>query len=93
MRAEARLRAAAREVRRALAGVLGLWREVVLVAAALGGWALMTWGVASLLVWQVWPISAGLFLFAFVAVGLGRKPRSTIAAEGLYRLTGGGSRA
>jgi hypothetical protein len=35
------------------------------VASFLGGWAFLTWGVASLLVWQVWPMSIGILLLSF----------------------------
>ena len=35
----------------------------------LGGWGLVTWGVASLTVWQSWPISGGLFLLSLAGWG------------------------
>lgn len=35
----------------------------------LGGWALLTYGVASLTVPEVWPISGGLFCLSFAGWG------------------------
>lgn len=59
-------------------------RAALLAALALlTGWALLTWGVASLLVWQVWPISAGLLLVSI----FGWRLFGRIAVEGLYSLT------
>lgn len=38
--------------------------ELLTTAAIVGGWACLTWGIASLLVPQVWLISAGLALLS-----------------------------
>lgn len=62
--------------------------ELLAAIALLSGWALLTWGVASLLVWQVWPISAGLLLLALFGFGF----LGTIAREGLYLLSKRGAR-
>lgn len=48
----------------------------------LGGWALLTWGVADLTVPQVWPISGGLFLLSLAGWGHLR----VVAVAGLYTL-------
>lgn len=59
-------------------------REILVSLAVLGGWTLLTWGVASLLVWQVWPISFGVLLLALA----GFRFLGTIATRGLYVLSG-----
>ena len=62
------------------------WAELLDAAAIAVGWFLVTWGAAALLVPEVWPISAGLFLLS--ASGWGHV--WTIAREGFYALTQGG---
>lgn len=57
--------------------------ELLTSASFVAGWALLTWGIAELLVWQVWPLSAGLF---FLSLG-GWKLLWTLATEGLYALS------
>lgn len=66
---------------------LGRWmrryRASLLTGAAfVCGWALLTAGLASLTVAQVWPLSGGLFLLGLVGFGLIRE----IMTEGLYAL-------
>ena len=59
-------------------------RAVVLhVAAILAGWALLTWGVARLLVPEVWLISGGLFLLSVAGWGHLR----TLIGAGVYALS------
>lgn len=53
------------------------------VLSILGGWALLTWGVARLLVPEVWLISAGLLLLSFAGWGHLR----TLSRMGLYALS------
>ena len=57
--------------------------ELATAAAFLGGWALVTWAVASLTVWQVWPLSGGVFL---LSLG-GWRLLWRMACDGLYALT------
>lgn len=52
------------------------------VGAIVGGWACLTHGVASLLVPEVWPISAGLFLLSFA----GWAHLRVLATAGVYAL-------
>lgn len=59
--------------------------EIISGLVLFAGWALLTWGVASLLVWQVWPISGGLLLISV----FGWKMLYIVAREGLYALTRG----
>lgn len=66
---------------RALVGKV--WREALQAAALLSGWVLLTWGIASLTVWQAWPISAGLLLLSVVGWGF----LKTLFANGLYTLS------
>lgn len=49
--------------------VWGARAAVLHVGAIVGGWLLLTWGVASLLVPAVWPISGGLFLLSLAGWG------------------------
>lgn len=56
--------------------------ELVATAALLGGWCLVTWGVAALLVWQVWPISVGLLLLGC----FGWRLLLRVFGDGLYAL-------
>lgn len=76
--------------REALGGVIGAvrvtWsgRAAALHAGAiLGGWALLTAGVASLLVPEVWLISAGLLLLSLAGWGHLR----VLFGKGVYALT------
>lgn len=57
--------------------------EILLTIALLGGWALVTWGIALLTTWKVWPISGGLLL---LSCG-GWRLLWTIVSDGLYMLT------
>jgi protein-S-isoprenylcysteine O-methyltransferase Ste14 len=57
--------------------------EILLTIALLGGWALVTWGVALLTTWKVWAISAGLLL---LSCG-GWKLLWVIVTDGLYAPT------
>lgn len=57
--------------------------EILTTAAMLGGWALVTWGIALLTTWKAWPISAGLLL---LSCG-GWKLLWVIVSDGLYTLT------
>jgi hypothetical protein len=50
--------------------------------AIVGGWALVTYGLAALLVPEVWPISGGLFLLSVAGWGHLR----VLFAAGLYAL-------
>lgn len=66
------------------------WRyrgEILHSLAILGGWTLVSWGLASLLVWQAWPISGGLLLLSLAGWGHLR----VVFHSGLYRLTRGKS--
>ena len=58
-------------------------REWYSAALALGGWALLTWGVAALTSPLAWRFSAGLLLVALV----GLKPLATVVLEGVERLS------
>ena len=62
--------------------VFRVWPEALQAAGILIGWALLTWGIAALLVWQVWPISGGLLLLS----GAGWRPMTNIFVEGIYEL-------
>lgn len=50
-----------------------VWRpvpEMLNASAILGGWALLTWGVADLAgVWQVWPLCGGVLLLCLAGWG------------------------
>lgn len=54
-------------------------------AAIVGGWALLTHGVASLTVPEAWPLSGGLFLLSLAGWGHLRQ----IAVMGLYTIDRG----
>ncbi len=58
-------------------------RETFHGLAILTGWVLVTWGLASLLVWEVWAISGGLFLLS----AAGWKHLRALFGEGLYALS------
>ena len=60
-----------------------LFAKVALVLGILGGWALVTWGVADLTVPEVWPVSGGLFVLSLV----GWKFLGTLFGRGLYVLS------
>jgi hypothetical protein len=60
------------------------WAELLTAAAFLAGWLLVTWGVASLTVWQVWPVSLGLLL---ISAG-GWKVLAQLVAHGLHPVPG-----
>lgn len=57
--------------------------EILVSLAVTAAWSFLTWGIASLLVWEVWPLSAGLFLLSLA----GWRFVWTIARDGLYALT------
>lgn len=52
-------------------------------ASIVGGWALVTYGLASLTVPEVWPLSGGLALLSLAGWGHLRQ----IVSLGLYTLT------
>lgn len=81
-RPESRVRRAARRVGAALAAVFGAWRVIALAVAYVSGWGLLTWGLARLLVVEVWLISGGLFFLSLGGLGL----LKDVAVEGLYVL-------
>lgn len=58
------------------------WLHAFQVSVIIGGWAMLTWGVASLTVWQVWPISTGAFLLAIA----GAEHLRLVFGKGLYAL-------
>ena len=63
-----------------------VWRvraEILAALAMLGGWALLTYGIAILTTPKVWPLSGGLLL---LAAG-GWRMLWTSASYGLYGLT------
>lgn len=53
------------------------------VSAILGGWAALTYGVASLTVPEAWPISLGLLLFS----AAGWSHLRVLATMGIYALS------
>lgn len=57
--------------------------ETLFVLALLAGWALLTWGVAAIATWKVWPVSGGLFFLSCC----GWKVLGTLARDGLYALS------
>lgn len=67
----------------ALAGARGRWTELLLVGSYVGGWALITWGLARLLVPEVWLLSGGVLLLSAGGLGL----LKDVATEGLYVLS------
>ena len=60
-----------------------LWPEALQALSILAAWGLVTFGLASLLWWQVWPMSIGLFLFSLVGWGHLR----VVFGRGLYTLS------
>lgn len=66
------------------------WQEgrTAHVVCILGGWALLTWGVARLLVVEVWMISGGLLLLSVAGWGHLR----ILSDAGLYALKSAGER-
>jgi hypothetical protein len=77
-----RLRDQLKEFRVAAVKTLSLWPEFLQVVGILSGWGLITFGVASLLWWQLWPISAGLLILSFVGWG----HLKNVFGLGLYKL-------
>ena len=60
------------------------WPELGAATALVAGWTLLSWAIASLTrTWQVWPISAGLFLLSL----FGWRYLFVMARDGLYTLT------
>lgn len=57
--------------------------ELLLAAAIVAGWGLLTWAVASLIGWRAWPVAGGLLLLS----GAGWRLLFNIARDGLYALT------
>lgn len=84
----ARAEVVGRALRRLWHGAVRLRAELLTSAAFICGWALLTWGIAELLVWQVWPLSGGLF---FLGLG-GWRLLATLVWRGLYALSRGGER-
>ncbi len=76
----------ARQIGAAVVCVLRLWPEALQVLGILSGWGLVTFGVASLLVWQVWPISLGFLVLSMVGWGHMRM----LFGKGLYKLSRSG---
>lgn len=70
-------------VREVIGRVFAARAEILLSAAMLGGWALVTLGIAQLTTPKVWPLSGGLLL---LSAG-GWRMLATIAMHGLYSLT------
>lgn len=68
------------------AGLAVVWQaraEILHAGSIVGGWALLTAGVARLLVPEVWLISGGLLLLSFAGWGHLRR----LVVIGLYALT------
>lgn len=61
------------------------WRDALQVLGIVGGWGLLTLGIARLTVPEVWPISAGLLLLSLCGWGFLR----VLFLEGLYVLSRG----
>lgn len=60
------------------------WAEVCVAASLVAGWMLVTWAIASFSrTWQVWPLSAGLFLLSL----FGWRYLWVMSRDGLYTLT------
>lgn len=76
----------ARRARYALAAVP--FAEIAQAGAIVGGWAAITWGVATLTVWQAWPLSAGAFLLSLA----GWRFLVRLFRDGLYVLATKGRR-
>lgn len=72
-----------RRARELVRATLANWQVIALAASYLVGWVLLTWGVARLLVPEVWPISGGLFFLSLGGLGL----LKDVATEGLYVLS------
>lgn len=72
-------------IRRLRAIPAAVWAEgrTAHLLSIVGGWALVTWGIASLTVWQVWPISGGLLLLSVAGWGHLR----IVFAAGVYPLS------
>lgn len=58
------------------------WQEILLVTTYATGWTLLTWGLARLLVVEVWLISGGLFFLSLGGLGF----LKDVATDGLYFL-------
>ena len=67
----------------AVVKVLRLWPEGLQGIGILAGWALVTFGLASITVWQVWPISLGILFLSLVGWGHLR----VLFGQGLYSLS------
>jgi hypothetical protein len=80
------LGASAREIGRVVAWAIrtvwGARAAVLHCSAVVLGWASVTWGVAALLVPEVWQISLGLFLLSLAGWGHLR----VVFASGVYAL-------
>lgn len=79
-RDERRVRQIVRDARSAFVRTLP---ETLFVAALLAGWTLLTWGLAAIATWKVWPLSGGLFFLSCC----GWKVLATLARDGLYALS------
>ena len=65
--------------------ILRLWPEGLQAFGIVGGWMLITFGIASLLTWETWPISIGLLVLSFVGWGHLR----VVFGRGIYTLSKG----
>lgn len=63
--------------------MLSFWPETLHATGLLLGWALITWGVARLIVWEVWLLSGGLLLLSLS----GWKHMRIVFGAGLYTLS------
>lgn len=73
----------ARELRAVWTTFVRTLPETLFVAALLAGWVLLTWGLAALTTWKVWPLSGGVFFLSCC----GWKVLATLARDGLYALS------
>lgn len=73
---------------KALRALRAIWKvrgEILHVACIVGGWALLTWGIADIIGWwglKAWPLSGGLFFLSVAGWGHLRK----LFGAGLYAL-------
>ena len=63
--------------------VLKFWPEGLQATGIISGWMLITFGIASLLTWEVWPISIGILVLSFVGWGHLR----VVFGQGFYTLS------
>ena len=65
--------------RNALRATLSLWAEITVSIALLGGWTLLTWGIARLTSTDAWIFSGGVLLLSLI----GWQPILTLVIKGL----------